>query len=170
MGLPFSAEQVSELGEEAISDILNAESFPIVNSNLVLVHESLWFDLKGVGVNLPFPEPLRTPELNKLRVCRGNVSQVLKKPFPFGAVLNTESNIGYAVRNNGRAIRDVQTLGIVAILLTRMHEVPITALKSEAVWKILETLHNIHNGAINRVSIQRSQGCLPLLKIMRVIY
>jgi len=95
MGLPFSAKQVSELGEEAVSDILNAESFPIVNSNLVLVHVSLWFDLKGVGVNLPVPEPLRTPELNKLRVRRGNISQVLKKPFPFGAVFNTESNIGY---------------------------------------------------------------------------
>ena len=170
MGLPFSAEQVSELGEETVSGILNAKSFPIVNSNLVFVPVSLWFDLKGVGVKLPVPEPLRTPELNKLRVCHGNVSQVLKKPFPFWAVLNTESNIGYAVCNKGRAIRDVQTLRIVAILLTRMHEVPIAALKSEAVWKILETLHDIHNGAINRVSIQRSQGCLPLLKIMRVIY
>jgi hypothetical protein len=51
-----------------------------------------------------------------------------------------------------------------------MHEVPIAALKGEAVWKILEALHDIHNGAINRVSIQQSQGCLPLLKIMRVIY
>ena len=93
MGLLFSAEQVSDLGEEAVSDILNAESFPIINSNLVLVHISLWFDLNGVGVNLPVPEPLRTPELNKLRVSRGNVSQVLKKSFPFGAVLNTESNL-----------------------------------------------------------------------------
>ena len=138
MGLPFSAEQVSELGEETVSGILNAKSFPIVNSNLVLVHVSLWFDLKGVGVNLP--------------------------------VLNTESNIGYAVRNNGRAIRDVQSLGIVAILLTRMHKVPIAALKSEAIWKIPEALHDVHNGTINHISIQRSQGCLPLLKIMRVIY
>ncbi len=133
MGLSFPAEEVSEFGEEAISDILNAESFPIANSNLVLVHVSLWFDLKGAGVNLPVPEPLRTPELNKFRVYRGNVSQVLKKPFPFGAILNTESNISYAVRNNGRAARDVQPLGIVAIVLTRMHEVPIAALKSEAV-------------------------------------
>jgi len=57
-----------------------------------------------------------------------------------------------------------------AILLTRIHEVPTAALKSEAVWKILEALHDIHNGAINLMRIQRGQGFLPLLKIMRVVY
>lgn len=100
MGLRFSVGQLSELGEDAVSDVLNAEGFLIVNRNLVFVHESSWLDLKGVGIDLPAPEPLRTPELNKLRVDRGNLSQVLKKPFPFGAVLNAEGNIGYAVRDD----------------------------------------------------------------------
>lgn len=64
----------------------------------------------------------------------------------------------------------MQTHGIVPILLPRMHEVPIAALKSEAVWEILEALHDIHNGAVDPIGIQRRQDCLPLLKITRVVY
>ena len=95
-----------ELGEEVVSDLLNMESFPIVNGDLVLVHVALWFDLKGIGVDLPAPEPIRTPELNTLGSYRRDVSQVIKQLFPFGAVLNTESDIGYTVRDDGNAIQN----------------------------------------------------------------
>ena len=80
---------LSKLGEEAVSDFLNMERFTIVNGNLVLVHVALWFDLKGIGVDLPGPEPIRTPKLNELRVCGGNVHQIVKQLFSRGAVLKT---------------------------------------------------------------------------------
>jgi len=74
MGLSFSAQQVSEFGEKAVSDILNAESFLIANSNLILViFVPSRFDLKGVGLNLLVPEPLCAPDLNILGVCRINI-------------------------------------------------------------------------------------------------
>ena len=116
-----------ELAEEVVSDLLNMESFPIVNGDLVLVHVALWFDLKGIGVDLPAPEPIRTPELNTLGSYRRDVSQVIKQLFPFGAVLNTESDIGYTVRDDGNAIQNGQRLRTVAILLTRMQEVSVAA-------------------------------------------
>ena len=70
------------------------ESLSIVNGDLVFVHISPGFDLKGVGVDLPGPKPFRTPKLNTLGVCRGDVSQDLKELLSFGAVFNTESDIG----------------------------------------------------------------------------
>jgi hypothetical protein len=163
-------EQVSEFGEEFVSDILNPKSFLIANSNLVLIHESLGFDLEGVGVDLPVPEPLRAPELNELGIHRGNVTQVLKKFFSFRAVLNTKSDVGQAVYYIHRAILGLQALEIFSILLTRVKKMPIAALKSETAGKILKAVHDVHNGGINRDIPKRRQGCLPLLKIVGIVY
>ena len=57
-----------ELGDEFVSDFLNMESFLIVDKGLILVLEFFRLDLKDVGVDLPGPEPLCTPELNTLGV------------------------------------------------------------------------------------------------------
>ena len=46
----------------------------------------------------------------------------------------------------------------------------IATLESETAGEILEALHDVHNGSIDLVDIQHSQGCLPLLKIMRILY
>ena len=73
------------------------------------------------------------------------------------------------VRDRGNALRNGQTLRTVAILLSRMDEVSVAALKSETAGEFLETLHNVHNGSINRVDIQSGQRCLPLLNVTRVI-
>lgn len=163
-------QELSELGEEVVPDFLNMESFLIVDSGLILVLESFWLDLKDVGVGMPGPEPLCTPELNIPRVCRWDVSQVLKQLFSLGTVLKTESDISYPVRNRTNAIRNGQILRTFVILLTRTYEVAVAALESETKGEILEALHDVHDGSINRVDIQRSQGCLPLLKIMRILY
>ena len=158
-----------ELGEEAVFNLLNMESFPIINDSLVLIHVALGCDLKGVGVDLPAPEPLGTSKLNTLGSYCRDVSQVIKQIFPFGAVLKTQSDIGYAVRDGGNAIRNRQTLRTFTILLIRMDEVSVAALESETAAEILEDPHNVHNGSINRVDIQSGQRCLPLLNVTRVI-
>ena len=41
-------QESSELGEEVVPDFLNMESFLIVDSDLILVLESFWLDLKDV--------------------------------------------------------------------------------------------------------------------------
>jgi hypothetical protein len=51
-----------------------------------------------------------------------------------------------------------------------MYEVSVAALKSEAAADILEAPHDIHDGSINSVNIQRGQGCLPLLNVMTVTH
>ena len=51
-----------------------------------------------------------------------------------------------------------------------MYEVAVAALESETAGEVLEALHDVYNGSINRVDIQCSEGCLLLLKIMRILY
>ena len=165
----LSEQELSELGEKAVSDFLNVESFLIVDSGLILVLESFRLDLNNVGVGLTGPEPLCTPELNILGISRGDGSQSSEQLSAFGAVLDTESDIGYTIRDDGSAIRNGQRLSTVAILLIRMYEVSVATLKSEATADILEAPHYIHDGNINCVNIQRGQGCMPLLDVMRVI-
>ena len=50
-----------------------------------------------------------------------------------------------------------------------MDEVSIAALESETAGEILEALHDVHNGSINRVDIHGGLGRLPLLNVTRVI-
>jgi hypothetical protein len=158
-----------ELGEEFVSDFLNMESFLIVDKGLILVLEFFRLHLKDVGVDLPGPEPLCTPELNTLGIWRWDVSQVLKQLFPFGAVLKTESDVGYSVCNRGNAIRNGQTLRTGAILLSRMDKVSVAALERETAGESLKALHDVHDGSINRADIHGGQGRLPLLDVTRVI-
>ena len=167
--LPLLVQEPSQFSEEAVSDILNIKGFLVFDSYLIPVPEALRLDLKGVGVDLPCPEPVCAAELNAVGMSRRDVSQVLKQPSACYAVLETQSDVGYPVRDRCNAIANGQTLRAVAIALSRMDEVAVATLESETEGELLKRLHNVNNGSIDRFNIHSGQGCFPLSVVAMVI-
>jgi len=167
--LPLLVQEPSELSEEAVSDILNIKGFLVVDSYLIPVLEALRFDLKDVGVDLPFPEPVCAAELNAVGMSRRDVFQVLKQPSACHAVLEAQSDVSYPVRDRCNAIANGQTLRVVAIFLSRMDEMAVATLESETEVEFLKRLHNVNNGSIDAFDIHGGQGCFPLSFVAMVI-
>ncbi len=70
------------------------QGLSIIDLGRVLPLEPFRLDLKGIGIDLSFPEPVSAAQLDVIRIDLRNPLQGIDKSFPGFAVINTDTDIG----------------------------------------------------------------------------
>ncbi|MHB8868099.1 MAG: hypothetical protein ACYC6T_02395 [Thermoleophilia bacterium] len=150
--------------EEEVSDFLDLKRLLISNRGHVSVLEPLGLDLQGIGIRIPLPEPTGRPELNELGGDVRNALEQLAKLVPWNTVLDAQSNVGNPVFHRSSTLFR-ESLDTVRIRLPGVNEMPMAALKSEAVGEYAEGVDHASDWSINRIQIERRQGAVAILPV-----
>jgi len=138
------------------------QRFLVIKYRRVLTLKPVWFHLQRIGIDLSFPEPLRTTELDVVRIDSGDLFQRFEQPSSQKTVLNTEGNVGNPVLHFSNGIFPRQGLKVMRVFLTVVDEMSIAALQCETIRQSVESVDEIDYGYVNHVIRKIAQTSLPL--------
>ena len=111
--------------------------------------ESVRFNLQRVGIDLLFPEPIRTAELDVFRINGRDFFQGPQEAPSRFTVLEAESNKGNPVLDLGHDLVNRQGVQVVRVFLAVVEKMSIAALQGETERWFVEILDDLDYWRIN---------------------
>lgn len=111
-----------------------------INYCCVVVLKPVWFYLQCIGINLSFPEPFCTTELDIFQIDSCDFFKRFKPRFPKKTVINADGNVSNPVFHFDSGISDRQRLKVIRIVLTVVNKMAVTALQDETIRQAVKSV------------------------------
>jgi len=163
-------QQSPEMGEEGVSRFFYMKRLGVVELLFILCFKSVGHDLQRIGVDLSFPEPIRTAELHIFGIDVRDFLQLLQQISAILTVLDAEADVGNTVHNRGNSIGFRQGFDVVWIGLLVVDKMTEAALNGETAGNGVKSVHDIHDWFVDHVVAETGQHVLSLFGKVGIVH